>query len=190
VHPGQERAFSRTTEDLTRAVLVRRLPPEAFDVLADTLAGITLAAARLDTTLAERGDVVSATLYWRRVGPSPQFPVEANLRLDTRAPRGPLWSTRMSKIHRRWEERRRRTLYRIDWVHVPLEGMLGIDRWPEDRYVVDRVELPVPRRAAIGEYEVKVAWRQQTMLPNPSIWDYSSDRDATDGMAVGFLEVY
>ncbi len=190
MRPGQERPFSRTTEDLTRAVLLRRLPPEAFDVLADTLAGITLAAARLDTTLAERGDGVGATLYWRRVGPAPQFPVEANLRLDTRAPRGPFWSTRMSKIHRRREERRRRTLYRIDHLHVPLEGMLGIDRWPEDRYVVDHVELRIPRQAAIGEYEAKVSWRQQTMLPNLSFWDYSSDRDAREGMAVGFLEVY
>jgi hypothetical protein len=190
VRPGQERPFSRTTEELTRGVFVRQIPPEAFDVVADTLAGVTLMAAHLDTTLTERGDVVDATFYWRRAGQPPQFPVEAHLRLDTEAPRGRLWSLGWSKLHRRLAQRRRGVLYRMDQVHVPLAGMLGGEHWPEDRYVVDRVRLPIPRRAAIGEYELKVSWQQQTMLPNIRFRDYFTDRDAYDGLAVGFLEVY
>jgi len=190
VRPGQERPISRATEELTRDIFVRRIPPEAFDVMADTLAGVTLMAVHLDTTLTERAEVVGATLYWRRVGQAPRFPVEAHVRLDTQAPRGRLWSLKFSKLHRRWEERRRGQLYRLDQVHVPLDGLLGSERWPEERYIVDRVRLRIPRRAAIGEYELKVSWQQQTMLPNLRLADYFTDRDSRDGPAVGFLEVY
>ncbi len=187
---GQERPFGRTTEELTRSVLLRQLPPGAVPIVADTTAGITLMAASLDTTLTERGSQVGVTLYWQRVGQPPQFPVDVHLRLDTAAPRGALWSLRLSKIHRHVMQRLDRTAYRLHQRHVPLQGMLGVERWPTDRYVVDRTALDVPEFASPGEYEFKVFWLQQSMLPNVPLEHFMSDRDAYDGATVGYLEVY
>jgi len=137
-----------------------------------------------------RGDTVGATLYWRRVGDSPQFPVNVYLRMDTAAPRGRLWSLRWSKVHRRWQQGRNNVVYRVPDTHVPLDGMLGIEHWPHDEFVIDRIELEVPEYAALGEYELKVKWMEQAFLPSWPFTHYLTDRDLYDGETVGVLEVY
>lgn len=190
VRPGAVIPVGRTSEELTREVLVRTLPGSVFPVLSDTLAGITLTAVALDTTLVSRGETVGVTLYWRRVGESPQFPVDVHLRMETAAPRGPLWSLRWSKIHRRWQQGRNNVVYRFPDRHVPLEGMLGIEHWPLDWLVIDRIEMKIPEYAALGEYELKVSWMEQTFLPNWPFTYYLSDHDLYDGETVGVLEVY
>lgn len=190
VRPGQARISGRTSQELTRSILVRNLPEDVIPVPSDTLAGIVLTAVDLDTILVHRGDSVGVTLYWRRVGDPPQFPVNVHLRMDTRAPRGPLWSLRFSKVHRLWEERRLNMTFRHREVHRPLDGLLGIEHWPTDLFVVDRLQLQVPAYAAPGEYALQIKWMEQTFLPNWPVTYYIDDRDLYDGETVGYLEVF
>jgi hypothetical protein len=187
---GDEKLFSRTTEEVARGVLLRRLPTNAVPVLSDTVAGITLAAASLDTTWLARGDGTGITLYWRRVGNSPDFPVISYLRMDTEPPRGPLWMSRISKVHRNWLKQRKGATFRLQRPRVPLDGAFGPEHWPRDRYVVDRVGIRIPEAAAPGEYFVEVKWMEQTFLPNLPLEHFLTDHDAYEGVAVGVLEVY
>ncbi len=190
VTPGGARPHGRTTEQLIRPLLVGEPPAAALPVDSDSTAGITLVAARLDTTLAGPGEWIDLTLYWRRTGPVSEFPVDVHVRLETQPPRGRFWSTRLSKLHRAQHQKKSGKVYLARWVHTPLQGMLGTEHWPTDRYVVDHVSLKIPPKAASGEYEVKVTWMESTFLPNVFLSHYLSDRDAYDGQTVGRLEVF
>ncbi len=190
VRAGQARVSGRTSQELTRSILVRNLPEDVIPVPSDTLAGIVLTAVDLDTTLVHRGDSVGVTLYWRRVGEPPQFPVNVHLRMDTPTPRGPLWSVSFSKLHRRWQEKRLDMTFRYRQIHRPLDGLLGIEHWPTDWFVVDHLQLEVPEYSAPGEYAFKVMWQERPFLINWPVTYYFDDRDIYDGETVGYLEVF
>ncbi len=190
VTPGRHRPPARADEELTREILVRELPKGVIPVVADTVAAVTLMGVELDTTLASRGEHVEASLYWRRVGDPPRFPLNVHLRLETPAPRGPLWTSSLSKIHRNWRQKRDDKAYRMQTQHVPLRGMFGVEHWPMDQFVVDRVRLRIAPYLSPGEYELKVMWLEEPFLPNIPFSHYLSDRDAYDGLTVGRLEVY
>ncbi|MCK4305965.1 MAG: hypothetical protein KAY24_17130 [Candidatus Eisenbacteria sp.] len=190
VTPGQNRPTGRTTEELTRSILLRELPGDVIPVISDTVAGITLVAAAMDTTWASRGEWVGLTFYWQRVGVPPRFPVEISICLNTQAPRGLLWSLSLSRVHRIWVELREGVKYQNRLAHIPLRGMFGVDHWPTDRFVVDRFSIRVPKRVATSQYEVKVEWDEQTFLPNSTLGRQLSDRDVYDRLTVGLLEVY
>ncbi len=190
VTPGQAVPAQRSTEMVAGRVLLRTLPTDAIPVLPDTVAGITLTAVSLDRDRVARGDSLGMTLYWRRVGAPRLFPTTTQLHLETEAPRGPLWSTRLSKVHRWWIERRHGVRYRLRQPAVPLDGAFGIEHWPRDRYIVDRQQVRVPARCAVGTYAVKIGWMEQSFLPNVPLRHYLSDRDAYEGETVATVEVY
>lgn len=190
VTPGAPALVGRTAEQLTGEILARVLPNDTYPVVADTIAGITLMAVGLDTTLVARGERVGVTLYWRRVAEPSRFPVDVHIRIDTPAPRGRFWTMSLSKIHRHLIERRIHQAYRAQLIRSPLRGLYGIEHWPLDRFVVDHFELYAASYLAKGEYELKVKWMEQTFLPNLPILHFTSDRDISDGETVGLLDVY
>jgi hypothetical protein len=190
VMPGHSRPAGRATEELIQGILRRELPVDANPADTDTVAGITLSGVAMDTTLVSRGERVGMTLYWQRVGEPSAFPLQVHVRLETTAPRGPLWTLHLSKVHRILQQVRTGLRYRNRRVHVPLQGMFGVQRWPADRYVVDRMAITIPEDAAAGEYQVKVMWEERTFLPNHHISHFLSDWDSYDGQIVARLEVY
>jgi len=190
VTPGEAAPVVRTTEKAAEPLLRRTLPDEARPVLADTTAGITLAAVGFDATRVARGDSVAVTLYWRRVGPPPMVPTVTQVAIETRPPRGPFASPALSRIDRLWVQRQRHIVYRGRTPGPPLRGALGIEHWPRDRYVVDRTWLAVPVRAATGAYVVKVSWDSPTYMTNVNLRQLLSDAEAHPGVAVGTLEIY
>jgi hypothetical protein len=187
---GEQRLLGSTTESLTRDILCRELPRHARPVLSDTTAGITLVAVSFDSTWTSRGDPLGMTLYWRRVGDAPRFQVSALLRVDHPSPRDKWWRFTLSKVHRRIQQYKRGIQYRFDRRYTPLDGMLGIEHWPMDQIVVDRTRLRVRDRGAVGEYDLKVSWAEQSLLPNLNVFDHLCDADRYDGPIIGVLEVY
>jgi hypothetical protein len=190
VTPGQRIRVRRSTEELTRGILLRSLPADVMPVLPDTVAGITLTAVALDSSRVARGESLGFTLYWRRVGQPARFPTITQLLFETESPRGRLWTHRLSKLHRLWMQARQGLLYRLRVPVVPLAGVFGNQHWPQDRYVVDRFEVMVPERMAPGEYVFRAMWQEQTFLPNLPLQHYLSDQDAYQGAAIGLVEVY
>jgi hypothetical protein len=176
-------------EDPASGVSLRELPAGAAPVAMNTSAGITLAGVALDTTRVGGGEDLGLTLYWRRAGAPPRFPVKVHLCLETEAPRSRLWSQAASKLDRHFQQRRSGRVYRSRLVHVPLDGQFGIEDWPEDGYIADRVVMRVPSRAVSGEYELKIKWMEETFLPNLSIRDFLNDRDLYDGETIARIEV-
>lgn len=190
VQPGGDELFRRTTAEVAREVLRRELPGDAVAVFADTVAGVTLAAARFDTRLIAREEWTTVTLYWRRVGPAPEFPLINYVRLDTEPPRSPLWMTRLSKVHRHFVHAQRGERFRLQVQRAPLRGMFGVEHWPRDCFVADPLRLRLPETAVSGEYFVQVKWLEQSLLPNLPIEHFLTDRDAYEGAVAGVLEVY
>jgi hypothetical protein len=190
VRPGEPLPPRRNTAQLTQSLLLRRLPDDARPVLPDTVAGITLVAAAFDTTWVGRGESLGVTLYWRRVGEPPPFPVINHLRLDTDAPRNALWTPGVSKLHRLWHQVRDGVCYRQRLAVEPLGGEFGIEHWPRDRYVVDRVRVAIPSTCVPGEYVLRERWGEASFLPNLPLSHYLSDQDAYQGKAVGVVEIF
>ena len=190
VTTGVPTPVGRTNDVLTAEILTRTLPDDTYPVVADTVAGITLMAVGIDTTLVARGDRVGVTLYWRLVGDPPRFPVDVHVRLATPAPRGRFWTVSLSKIHRNLQQKKAGLAYRSLRIRPLLRGLYGIEHWPTDRFVIDRFELRAAPYLVKGEYELMVMWLEQTFLPNLPLMHFTSDRDLSDGQTVGLLDVY
>jgi len=159
-------------------------------VLSDTVAGITLAAAVIDTTLLARGERTTVTLYWHRAGVPSRFPVASWLRLDTPAPQGRFWSAGLSKLHRNLFREREGEIYRLEVARPLLDGLFGVEHWPPDGFVVDRVGVRMPEAAVPGDFVVGVKWMEATVLPNLPLRHFFADDDAYVGTPIGALEVY
>jgi len=190
VKPGERTPAHPSTETRTHRILMRTLPADARPVLPDTIAGVTLAAIDIERPVVARGEQLGLTLFWRRVGEPPPFPLQTHLRMDARSPRDWLWTYRFSKLHRLLHERLEGQTYRLREEEVPLDGLFGCEHWPRDRYVVDRVEIPIPTYAVSGEYRLQVTWMEETFLPNLPLRHFLSDDDAYRGETVGLIEVY
>ncbi|MBM3317843.1 MAG: hypothetical protein FJY75_08310 [Candidatus Eisenbacteria bacterium] len=190
VGPGEEPPASPSTEARSAALFVRAPPEQAIPVLPDTAAGLTLTAIALDTLRLAAGGELGATLYWRRVGAPGRFPAEVHLRLAAEVPAGRMWVERLSKLSRLLVERRTHRHYRHRSVHTPLDGQLGAENWPRDRYVVDQARIRVPERAARSSHLLKVRWMEASFLPNLPLRHLYSDEDAYEGVPAGMVEVY
>ncbi len=190
VTSGQNRLVGRTTEEMTRSILLRELPGSAQPVARDTIAGIVLAAVELDSTWVSRGEHVELTLYWQVVKQTSDFPVESTLTLDGLAPRDRFWRYSWSKVHRRIQQRQDGICYRIRRSYRILDGMFGVEHWPRDRFIVDRVSIRINDTCAIGEYELKVFWCEQMFLPNMHVTDLLQDQDSYNRQTIGLVEVY
>ncbi|MFH1144986.1 MAG: hypothetical protein V1774_10625 [Candidatus Eisenbacteria bacterium] len=189
VKPGAPELAVRTTDDLARPIVWRQLPRSAIPVLPDTSANVTLVAATIDSSRIAPGDTLGMSLFWRKMGTTPAAPVVYRAWLETRSPGSPGGPARISRVLRKLDERRHRVRRRMEVEGEILEGQFGLEHWPRERYLFDRVTIPVPRDAVPGSYAVRISWSKAFPQPNPPASHLLSDQAADRGPTVGTVEI-
>jgi hypothetical protein len=137
------------------------------------------------------GEMISLATSWsRKAGPELRPGAYwVAVRLEADVPRSVLYHRLIAKPYRKAMEFISGETWKLESNHVPLEGYLGPDCWPEGQHFEDRYPFYIPENAAPGEYRVRVKMMRLPRYPNTRVEDFFLDHNASDGEVVGSVVV-
>ena len=137
------------------------------------------------------GESVQFVSYWSRQSQEITRPGDYRvaLHLTRVAGRDPLYLPAVGKPYRRIQQLATGEARDLEHFHVPVDGLLSPDRWPEDRVVRDEYELFIPANLKPGSYQVRIRMKRVPIHYNSIVSQLFSDDSPEDGPVVGTLTV-
>jgi hypothetical protein len=137
------------------------------------------------------GEMISLVTTWSRNAGEKLNPGTywVSVRLESDVPESALYHPIIAKPYRKAMELISGESWKLESNHVPLDGYLGPDCWPEGQLFEDRYTFYIPENTAPGEYRVRVKMMRSPHYPNRRIEDFFLDHNETDGEVVGTVRV-
>jgi len=151
--------------------------------------GYGLTSVAIEPATALPGETVQVVLGYTRWDDVPfGLPVDLHVRFDheqVAAARAYPLDKQVRRLRERWGGQLQRM--RLD--HRPLGGLLDPDLWPLGAEFHETVPFTVPAWAKHGRYRVEVSMRRESVVPNFTLSDLTSNRDSFSATPCATLDV-